>query len=87
MEEYMESELYGIFRVKLVTKNIERGFPGTQFMYMRVNRLFVYNIIPLLFRVIDKTDNRNHGPWLTPPSFWFFSLTLLLRPAMHKTEM
>ena len=38
MEEYMESELSGIFRVKLVTKNIERGSPGTQFMHMRVKR-------------------------------------------------
>ena len=37
MEEYMESELSGIFQVKLVTKNIERGFPGTQFMHMKVN--------------------------------------------------
>ena len=36
MEEYMESELSGIFRVKLVTKNIERGSSGTQFMHMRV---------------------------------------------------
>ena len=35
MEEYMESELSGIFRVKLVTKNIVRGSPGTQFMHMR----------------------------------------------------
>ena len=35
MEEYMESELSGIFRVKLVTKNIERGSPGNQFMHMR----------------------------------------------------
>ena len=34
----MESELSGIFRVKLVTKNIERGFPGTQFMHMRVKK-------------------------------------------------
>ena len=33
----MESELSGIFRVKLVTKNIVRGSPGTQFMHMRVN--------------------------------------------------
>ena len=32
----MESELSGIFRVKLVTKNIARGSPGTQFMHMRV---------------------------------------------------
>ena len=39
MEEYMESELSGIFRVKLVTKNIERGSPGTQFMHMRVKLL------------------------------------------------
>ena len=37
MEEYMESELSGIFQVKLVTKNIVRGSPGTQFMHMRVN--------------------------------------------------
>ena len=36
MEEYMESKLSGIFRVKLVTKNIVRGSPGTQFMHMRV---------------------------------------------------
>ena len=36
MEEYVESELSGIFRVKLVTKNIVRGSPGTQFMHMRV---------------------------------------------------
>ena len=35
----MESELSGIFRVKLVTKNIERGSPGTQFMHMRVKML------------------------------------------------
>ena len=32
----MESELSGIFRVKLVTKNIVRGSPGTQFIHMRV---------------------------------------------------
>ena len=37
----MESELSGIFRVKLVTKNIARGSPGTQFMHMRVNNLFI----------------------------------------------
>ena len=43
MEEYMESELSGIFRVKLVTKNIVRGSPGTQFMHLciigRLNRV------------------------------------------------
>ena len=39
MEEYMESELSGIFQVKLVTKNIVCGSPGTQFMHMRVNIL------------------------------------------------
>ena len=42
MEEYMESELSGIFRVKLVTKNIVRGSPGTQFMHMRVKSRFKY---------------------------------------------
>ena len=35
----MKSELSGIFRVKLVTKNIVRESPGTQFMHMRVKRL------------------------------------------------
>ena len=37
----MESELSGIFRVKLVNKNIVlvRGSPGTQFMHMRVKRV------------------------------------------------
>ena len=33
----MESELSGIFRVKLVTKNIVCGSPGTRFMHMKVN--------------------------------------------------
>ena len=41
MEEYVESELSGIFRVNLVTKNIVRGSPGTQFMYMRVKMFLV----------------------------------------------
>ena len=39
MEEYMESELSGIFRVKLITKNIVSGSPGTQFMHMRVKKV------------------------------------------------
>ena len=38
----MESELSGIFRVKLVTKNIVRGSPGTQFMHVRVDIKFFY---------------------------------------------
>ena len=37
MEEYMESELSAIFRVKLVTKIIVRGSPGTRFMHMKFN--------------------------------------------------
>ena len=44
MEEYMESELSGIFRVKLVTKNIVRRSPGTQFMHMRV-KYFLKNLV------------------------------------------
>ena len=35
----MESELSGIFRVKLVTKNVLRRSPGTQFMHMRVKQI------------------------------------------------
>ena len=37
----MESELSGIFRVKLATKNIERGSPRAQFMHMRVNKKLI----------------------------------------------
>ena len=33
----MESELSDIFQVKLFTKKVVRGSPGTQFMHMRVN--------------------------------------------------
>ena len=39
----MESELSGIFRVKVVTKNIVRGSAGIQFMHMRVNELTQWN--------------------------------------------
>ena len=37
MEELIESEHSGIFRVKLVTKNVVLDSSGTHFMYMRVN--------------------------------------------------
>ena len=40
----MESELSGIFRVKLVTKIIERGSPGTQFMHMRVKSTLEFDV-------------------------------------------
>ena len=41
----MESELSGIFPVKLVTKNIVRGSPGTQFMHMRVKTDIKYFLL------------------------------------------
>ena len=31
MEKYVESKVSDIFQLKLVTKNIVLGFPGTQF--------------------------------------------------------
>ena len=37
IEEYMESELSGIFRVKLVAKNIVLGSAGTSFMHVTVD--------------------------------------------------
>ena len=37
MEEFMEYEHSGIFRVELVTKNVVLGSSGTHFMHMRVN--------------------------------------------------
>ena len=52
MEEYMESELSGIFRVKLVTKNVVRGSPGTQFMHVRVKGSCYINFLkffPIIF--------------------------------------
>ena len=33
----MESDLAGIFQVKLVVKNMVLGYPGTNFMQMKVN--------------------------------------------------
>ena len=36
MEEFMESDHSGIFRIELVTKNVVLGLLGTHFMYMEV---------------------------------------------------
>ena len=36
MEKYVESELSGIFTVKLVAKNIVLGSSGTHFMHIRI---------------------------------------------------
>ena len=36
MEEYMESELSGIFTVKPVGRKIMLGYPRAHFVYMRV---------------------------------------------------
>ena len=41
--KYMESELFGIFWVKLVAKNIVRRSPGNHFMYMRVKETSDYS--------------------------------------------
>ena len=49
----MEPELSGIFRVKLVTKNIVRGSPGTQFMHMRVKKALLHTILLLVFQIIE----------------------------------
>ena len=50
----MESEFSGIFRVKLVTKNIERGSPGTQFIHMRVKAITSL-FCPVIFRNANRT--------------------------------
>ena len=52
----MESELSGNFRVKLVTKNIVHGSPGTQFMHMRVKASDLKN---LLLTLIHKKGLRH----------------------------
>ena len=65
IEEYMESELSGIFRVKLVTKNIVRGSPGTQFMHMRVKVSYTFTIIG--FIVESKLIFMNFAKFLRNP--------------------
>ena len=56
MEEYMESELCGIFRVKLITKNIVRVSPGIQFMHMRVNESSAWTIDQIDGLCIDTSN-------------------------------
>ena len=58
MEEYLESELSGIFRVKLVTKNKERGSPGTQFMHMRANSEKMCLTVLEIRKIGDNTYNK-----------------------------
>ena len=56
----MESELSGIYRVKLVTKNIVRGSPRIQFMHMRVKSAY-YSIRDDYGVNADETWM--HGEW------------------------
>ena len=62
MEEYIESELSGIFRVKLVTKNIVRVSPETQFMHMRVKGTTQVYLLK-----ISIMHNKNLSPLLNLP--------------------
>ena len=62
MEEYIESELSGIFPVKLVTKNIVRVSPETQFMHMRVKETTQVYLLK-----ISITHNKNLSPLLNLP--------------------
>ena len=55
----MESELSDIFRVKLVTKNIVRESPGTQFMHIRVNILGFSLLFSLISLVSQISSTRN----------------------------
>ena len=61
MEEYMESGLSGIFRVKTVTKNIVRGSPGTHFLHTKV-KLAIFSkkgrtlIGPVFLKVLTPKD-------------------------------
>ena len=50
----MGSELSGIFPVKLVTKNIVRVSPGTQFMHMRVKQVEIIKKVHMKFLSIYK---------------------------------
>ena len=55
LEEYMESEISGIFRVKLVAKNTQPGSSGTNFMHIRVNTLlrFLGSFLTINIRFLD----------------------------------
>ena len=67
MEEYMESELSGIFQVKLVTKTIVRGSPGTQFMHMRVNQVELASNLSFTQGILvwlNDISNRFHKTWI-----------------------
>ena len=44
-EEYMETELSGIFWVEMVTKNIVLGSPGTHFIPMRVKIKMIPSLV------------------------------------------
>ena len=61
MEEYLESELSGIFRVKLVAKNIVLGSSGTHFTHMKVkmyvDRKSIYGL-QVVFCFFQKTFSR-----------------------------
>ena len=71
MEAYMESELSGIFRVKLVTKNIERGSSGTQFMHMRVKKetekIVLLQVKDLIHIIVKFTTKKNSIFLSSPP--------------------
>ena len=56
----MESELSGIYRVKLVTKNIVRGSPRIQFMHMRVKSAY-YSIRDDYG--VNAVETWMHGEW------------------------
>ena len=56
MEDYMESELSGIFWVKLVTKNIVLGFSGTHFMHMKVKDTQVDQYVAKKFPSLKVTN-------------------------------
>ena len=65
----MESELSCIFRVKLVTKNIVRGSPGTQFIHMKVKtnifRIQAYDSIMCGYFCIEFIDFMFKGKSVT----------------------
>ena len=87
----MESEFSGIFRVKLVAKNIVRGSPGTQFMHMRV-KVLCHSCRTTTFQNISqklflKQTRENYETYLTHFQLIFYLNPLIPNEKIRKLKV
>ena len=64
MEEFIESEHSGIFRVELITKNVVLGSSGTHFMHVRVKGKPTWNSLSQI-RVNKQYSSRDLITFIT----------------------